>query len=137
MSSRSRIGYYDQETGKIVETYCHDGGALNANGLILHKYYCDLDTVEELVAGGEMSCLDAPGDSDYYEEDELGIVEHLCQGSKDEVLEFFNLLYKEDVMIENAYLYIENNWYAFTFEDEYELLSEAIKDIELPDWYQE
>lgn len=55
MGTRSRIGYL--ESDKIVSIYCHWDGYPSNNGKILLEQYTDLDSVKELVSGGNLSSL--------------------------------------------------------------------------------
>jgi len=57
MGTRSRIGYRDPETDKIVSVYCHWDGYPSYNGKILLDNYNTLDKVKDLVSGGDMSSL--------------------------------------------------------------------------------
>lgn len=55
MSTRSYIMLQDGDVLKGI--YCHNGGSLNHNGVILQKAYQDLDKVKKLISLGDLSAL--------------------------------------------------------------------------------
>mgnify|MGYP006266429707 CR=1 FL=1 len=56
MATRSRIGYINKD-GKIVSAYCHFDGYPHHNGKLLLENYTNLEKVQTLVDGGDMSYL--------------------------------------------------------------------------------
>jgi len=58
MGTRSRIGYVNPESGKILSAYCHWDGYPSNNGKILLEHYATLDRVRLLVSEGDMSSLE-------------------------------------------------------------------------------
>ncbi len=56
MSTRSCIGYVN-ESGKVVSIYCHYDGYPEGVGKILMDHYNTLESVKELVAGGDASYI--------------------------------------------------------------------------------
>ncbi len=57
MSTRSRIGYINPQTGEVKSVYCHHDGYQSHNGRILLECYKKRKQVEELVELGDMSVL--------------------------------------------------------------------------------
>lgn len=72
MSTRSRIGIEDQETGKVRSVYCHFDGYLDGVGQTLVDHYKDREKVEELIALGDLSALG----------EEIGVKHDFDYGSK-------------------------------------------------------
>ena len=58
MSTRSRIGIV-RDNGKIEHIYCHSDGYPAWNGKILENHYQDIDKINQLIALGDISSLDA------------------------------------------------------------------------------
>lgn len=59
MSTRSRIGIEDGETGKVRSIYCHFDGYPMGVGRTLVEHYRNRDKVEELIELGSISILGA------------------------------------------------------------------------------
>lgn len=57
MSTRSRIGIEDGETGKVRSIYCHFDGYPSGVGKTLLEHYRSTAKVEELIALGDISAL--------------------------------------------------------------------------------
>ena len=57
MGTRSRIGLV-LDTDHIVSVYCHYDGYIQHNGRKLVELFNTQDLVEDLINGGDMSCLD-------------------------------------------------------------------------------
>ncbi len=57
MSTRSRIGIEDQETGKVRSIYCHSDGYLEGVGKTLVEHYTTGKKVKALIALGDLSAL--------------------------------------------------------------------------------
>lgn len=58
MSTRSRIGIEDPETGKVRSIYCHFDGYLSGVGQTLLDHYKDRAKIEALMNLGDLSVLD-------------------------------------------------------------------------------
>ena len=56
MGTRSRIGLA-LSPDQIVSVYCHYDGYIKGNGRILRDKYTTKEQVQELIDGGDMSCL--------------------------------------------------------------------------------
>lgn len=61
MSTRGRIGIL-QDDGTIKSVYSHWNNFPEGNGAILVKEYTTKDQVEELINGGDISCLETDTD---------------------------------------------------------------------------
>ena len=59
MATRSVIAKLDSKTKKIKAVYCHNDGYLAHVGTVLDSHYQDEDKVDELLAEGDISVLDA------------------------------------------------------------------------------
>ena len=57
MSTRCRIGYYDEVERTITSIYCHFDGYPIAAGKTLLQYYSDVDMVKALLSEGDASSL--------------------------------------------------------------------------------
>ena len=68
MATRSTIAVRHADN-TVSQIYCHFDGYLEGNGSTLQNYYTTLESVEQLVAGGDMSSLGVNKDCcDYYTE---------------------------------------------------------------------
>lgn len=80
MSTRSRIGIENQETGKVWSVYCHYDGYLEGVGQTLIDHYKDREKVDELIALGDLSALGeeigVKHDFDYGSKLDAGSAEH-------------------------------------------------------------
>jgi hypothetical protein len=124
MSTRSRIGIEDQETGKVRSIYCHFDGYLEGVGRTLVDHYKDREKVEALIALGDLSALDdevapPPGVHHKYGEVAPGVTVAYCRdrgetnvgAAEDE---------SADAMVERAtkgweefaYLYRQGVWFV-------------------------
>lgn len=67
MATRSNIGI-EYPNGRIVFVYCHFDGYLEGNGQVLFDNYKNAESVEELIALGEISALgnDISSTKDYH-----------------------------------------------------------------------
>jgi len=59
MATRSVIAKLDDKTKQIAAVYCHNDGYLAHVGTVLDSHYQDEDKVDELLAEGDISVLDA------------------------------------------------------------------------------
>lgn len=57
MSTRSRIGYFENDENVITSIYCHFDGYPSNNGKILFESYKDLASLQKLISGGNLSSL--------------------------------------------------------------------------------
>ena len=60
MSTRSNIGYKDEDSGKYVYVYCHFDGYEDGVGMDLLNNYNSYDKIIELVNQGDMSTPGTP-----------------------------------------------------------------------------
>ena len=58
MATRSNIGIYDSDTGKVEAIYVHYDGYPSGVGKMLHKHYQDTDKVADLIDLGGVSFLE-------------------------------------------------------------------------------
>lgn len=75
MATRSTIAVRHADN-TVSQIYCHWDGYLENNGKILQEHYTTLESVEQLIAGGDMSSLDGDHSKcEYYTQrgDELNI----------------------------------------------------------------
>tara|TARA_R100000988_G_scaffold103783_2_gene85062 strand:+ start:2312 stop:2890 length:579 start_codon:yes stop_codon:yes gene_type:complete len=148
MGTRSYIGYSSWDEDGITASYCHYDGYLQYNGLMLYGFYSDIIKVRRLVGTGYISSL------------ELTTAESNTKQQEPEKYEDLNSFMKalSPLHIEYVYLFIDKpqidakGWFVarsdqqnngfFRFGDEeaffhtcFKPLGHALKNIELPDWY--
>ena len=58
MGTRSRIGLV-LGSDQIISVYCHYDGYMEHNGRILRDKYTTKEQIQELIDGGDMSCLES------------------------------------------------------------------------------
>jgi len=57
MGTPSMIGYWDSATDKVIASYCHYDGYLEANGYTLVEHYSDPSMAKVVATGGYLSGL--------------------------------------------------------------------------------
>lgn len=114
MSTRSRIGYYDYDTGCVKSVYCHFDGYVEGVGAVLEENYPTLEDAKAIVSLGGISSL---GESlEYRDEDhENGTRDyHRWRGEPIEIATDYGLSdYGNsafDCGEEFAYLFIGGRW---------------------------
>lgn len=118
MSTRSRIGFYDDEVGVVCSVYCHCDGYLEYNGKLLIEHYNSLEKARELVSLGDISSLgenlkprsdfNPKGTRSYNHMDGSEVVVTRDYGISDYANSGF------DCDEEYLYLYMFGSWYYMT-----------------------
>ena len=147
MGTRSYIGYSSWDEDGITAAYCHYDGYLEHNGFMLYGYYADIIRVRRLVNTGYISSLKLTTAESDTKQQEPEKYEGLN--------EFMNAL--DPLHIEYVYLFIDKpqidakGWFVsrsdqqnngfFRYDEEahfhtcFKPLGQALKNIELPHWY--
>lgn len=124
MSTRSYIGILDNNTVKYV--YCHWDGYPEYNGIILDKYYNNLNDAIQLVNGGDMSSLGTSlENTSYYNEDKpiVETVENFLNGNHSSI----EWIYLFDTEL-NDWIVCETSFKKFTMDD-FDTLKEILAPI--------
>lgn len=124
MSTRSYIGILDNNTVKYV--YCHWDGYPEYNGIILDKYYNNLNDAIQLVNGGDMSSLGTSLEkTSYYNEDKpiVETVENFLNGNHSSI----EWIYLFDTEL-NDWIVCETSFKKFTMDD-FDTLKEILAPI--------
>ena len=108
MSTRSNIAILNND-GTVTAIYCHFDGYLEHNGLILSKYYSELQKARALINGGDLSVLTPninPPDFNQFGSESPGDTQSRKYSS---ILELCKSIEKSN--IEYLYLYIGGDWW--------------------------
>ena len=121
MSTRSTIGYYEEETGYTHTVYCQNDGMFSFNGKTLNEHYNSLNSAKELISCGPIETLESTIEKTNFKSNPkycwgntMTIVTYDKHGKYVDLLNEKN---KQKVLIEDhIYIFKDNKWFYFNLD---------------------